>query len=177
MAMKIGSAHDHDFYQKTVDHNCIPDAKELAQRWWPDIDHLNADCARMQRSWGVCTNENDVNHRDVMRRCPATCKSARNECKFSEDTCTKIVITGNHYPQMSGTYIRANKNFNGYPVWVHESRGNYIYMYYSGHWVLNGQPYSLTNEWKASDVTETKWDRTPYEAKWEEDEVVRCVEY
>merc|ERR550532_2341273 len=33
----------------------------------------------MQDGWSVCTNEDDVNHEDIMNSCPATCAMARNE--------------------------------------------------------------------------------------------------
>merc|ERR1712217_183962 len=61
--------------------SCVADAEELAWRKWPKT--LNADCARMQRSWGVCTNKNDPNHAEVMQNCPATCANARGECQSS----------------------------------------------------------------------------------------------
>merc|ERR1719510_1432047 len=56
---------------------CVPGPTELSQRWWPDT--INADCAKMQEVWGVCTNEDDVNHKDVMAKCPATCALANVE--------------------------------------------------------------------------------------------------
>ena len=37
-------------------------------------------CQDIQDNWGVCTNEEDVNHAYVMSQCPSTCKIVREEC-------------------------------------------------------------------------------------------------
>lgn len=188
---KMGTSHDHVFYQKMVNYpqNC-DFAMEYGYlgagnnlHWYPkskSFEEISSICLKDNRCKGFTTNNDGWWLKTVTRAHRE--KEGESHWKFwikgnSCDTCIKIEMTGNHYPQMSGTYTRAHKNFNGYPVWVHESRRNYIYMYYTGHWILNHIPHSLTNEWKASDVTETAWSPTPYEAKWEEDEVVRCVQY
>jgi len=63
---------------------CMPTRTELDFRMWPGkkvgscVD--GCSCQELQDGWKVCTNEEDVNHKGVMTKCPATCKIARGDC-------------------------------------------------------------------------------------------------
>lgn len=53
---------------------CKPYASERKFRMWG-----TKTCQQMQDGWKVCTNDKDVNHAQIMARCPVTCARARGD--------------------------------------------------------------------------------------------------
>ena len=58
----------------TMGNVCTADEDELAFLMWGAFT-----CEDLQANWQVCTNDEDVNHEQVMRECPATCATHRGE--------------------------------------------------------------------------------------------------